>query len=91
MEFDIVLVHRDNVNSEIVKNGIHVRVMEIIYLEVLIVGVIETREFILDRLDFFRGGTTTQRIMAQCLHHGHDKLPIDDWERKLSVVTIDEV
>ncbi|NBP59181.1 hypothetical protein EBU71_22040, partial [bacterium] len=76
---------------EIVKNGIHMCIMEFIYLKMLVVGVIETREFILERLDFLGSGTTTRRIVAQCLHHGNDKLPIDDWERNLSVIAIDEI
>jgi hypothetical protein len=66
--------------------------MEFIYLKVLVIGVIERREFILERLDFFLGsGTTNRRIVAQCLHHGHDKLPIDDREKNLSVIAIDEI
>jgi hypothetical protein len=55
--------------------------MEVIDLEMLVVGVIETREFILERLYFLGGGTTARRVVAQRLHHGNDKLPIDDWER----------
>jgi hypothetical protein len=43
--------------------------------------VIETREFILERLDFLRSGTTARWIVAQRLHHGNDKLPVDDRER----------
>jgi hypothetical protein len=89
MEFDVVLIHRDN--SEIVKNGIHMCIMEFIYLKVLVVSVIETREFILERLDFLGSGTTARRVVAQYLHHGHDKLPIDDREKNLSVIAIDEI
>lgn len=91
MKFDIVLIHRDDVYSEIVKNGIHMCIMEFIYLKVLVIGVIETREFILERLDFLGSGTTARRVVAQCLHHGNNKLLVDDWERNFSVVVIDEV
>jgi len=55
--------------------------MEIIDLKVLVIGVIETREFILERLYFLGGGTTARWIVAQCLHHSNDKLPVDDRER----------
>jgi hypothetical protein len=91
MEFDIILIHRDNVNSKIVKHGIHMCIMEFIDLDMLVVGVIETREFILERLDFLGSGTTARWIVAQCLHHGNNKLLVDDWERKLSVIAINEV
>jgi hypothetical protein len=65
--------------------------MQVIVLDVLVVGVIETREFILERLDFFGCGTTTRRIMAQRLHHSNNKLLVDEWERKLLVVMIDKI
>jgi hypothetical protein len=65
--------------------------MKFIDLNVLVVGVIETREFILEQLDFLRSGTTARRIIAQRLHHCNNKLSVDDWERNFSVVVIDEV
>ena len=68
MLLDIVLVHRDDVDRQVVQHRVHVAVVELPYDVRLVVHLVERLQILFDALGFFVGWASTGGLFAQNFH-----------------------